>query len=127
MIDDEAEARETGAKGQEAGQYPVGRPCGAESVTAAAGQTKAEDRPVWIDLDDRYLPISPASIMNRRMRNRTYGGVGGGRMIPAPYPMGPLTGESRQNPYGAARGGRLDRLRGGRRAVPLPRRPREGR
>jgi RNA-directed DNA polymerase len=42
MIDDEAEAREAGAKGQEAGQYPVGRPCGAESVTAAAGQTKAE-------------------------------------------------------------------------------------
>ena len=24
---------------------------------------------------------------NRRMRNRTYGGVGGGRSIPAPYPM----------------------------------------
>ena len=22
------------------------------------------------------------------MRNRMYGGVGGGRMIPAPYPMG---------------------------------------
>lgn len=42
MIDDEAEAREAGAKGQEAGQYPVGRPCGAESITAAAGQTKAE-------------------------------------------------------------------------------------
>ena len=42
MIDDDAEAREAGAKGQEAGQYPVGRPCGAESVTAAAGQTKAE-------------------------------------------------------------------------------------
>lgn len=42
MIDDEADIRETGAKGQEAGQYPVGRPCGAESVTAAAGQTKAE-------------------------------------------------------------------------------------
>ena len=41
MIDDEAQARETGAKGQEAGQYPVGRLCGAESVTAAAGQTKA--------------------------------------------------------------------------------------
>ncbi|HMM67299.1 MAG TPA: reverse transcriptase domain-containing protein [Dokdonella sp.] len=42
MIDDKAEARETGAKGQEAGQYPVGRPRGAESITAAAGQTKAE-------------------------------------------------------------------------------------
>jgi RNA-directed DNA polymerase len=42
MIDDKAEAREAGAKGQEAGQYPVGRPCGAESITAAAGQTKAE-------------------------------------------------------------------------------------
>ncbi|MHB1616692.1 MAG: group II intron reverse transcriptase/maturase [Metallibacterium sp.] len=42
MIDDEAEAREAGAKGREAGQYPVGRPWGAESVTAAAGQTKAE-------------------------------------------------------------------------------------
>ena len=42
MIDDEAEARETGAKGREAGQTPVGRPWGAESVTAAAGQTKAE-------------------------------------------------------------------------------------
>jgi RNA-directed DNA polymerase len=42
MIDDEAQARETGAKGQEAGQYPVGRSCGAEWVTAAAGQTKAE-------------------------------------------------------------------------------------
>lgn len=42
MIDDDAEARETGATGQEAGQYPVGKPCGAESVTAAAGQTKAE-------------------------------------------------------------------------------------
>src|SRR5487761_2117064 len=42
MIDDEAEAREAGAKGQKAGQYPVGRPCGAESITAAAGQTKAE-------------------------------------------------------------------------------------
>lgn len=42
MIDDDAEAREAGTKGREAGQYPVGRPCGAESVTAAAGQTKAE-------------------------------------------------------------------------------------
>jgi len=42
MIDDKAEAREAGAKGQEAGQYPVGRPCGVVSVTAAAGQTKAE-------------------------------------------------------------------------------------
>lgn len=42
MIDEKAEAREAGAKGQEAGQYPGGRPCGAESVTAAAGQTKAE-------------------------------------------------------------------------------------
>lgn len=42
MIDDEAEARGTGAKGQEAGRYPVGRPRGAESITAAAGQTKAE-------------------------------------------------------------------------------------
>ena len=42
MIDDKAEAREAGATGQEAGQYPVGRPYGAESVTAAAGQTKAE-------------------------------------------------------------------------------------
>jgi len=42
MIDDEAEAREAGTKGREAGQYPVGRPCGAESITAAAGQTKAE-------------------------------------------------------------------------------------
>lgn len=42
MIDEKVEAREAGAKGQEAGQYPVGRPCGAESVTAAAGQTKAE-------------------------------------------------------------------------------------
>lgn len=42
MSDDEAESREAGAKGQQAGQYPVGRPCGAESITAAAGQTKAE-------------------------------------------------------------------------------------
>jgi RNA-directed DNA polymerase len=42
MTDVKAEAREAGAKGQEAGQYPVGKPCGAESVTAAAGQTKAE-------------------------------------------------------------------------------------
>lgn len=42
MIDDEAEARETGTKGQEAGQYPVGRPYGAESITAATEQTKAE-------------------------------------------------------------------------------------
>lgn len=42
MIDAKAEARETGTKGREAGQYPVGRPWGAESVTAAAGQTKAE-------------------------------------------------------------------------------------
>src|SRR5487761_1634802 len=42
MIDDKAEAREAGAKGQEAGQYPVGKPCGAKSITAAAGQTKAE-------------------------------------------------------------------------------------
>lgn len=41
MIDVKADAREAGAKGQEAGQHPVGRPCGAESVTAAAGQTKA--------------------------------------------------------------------------------------
>lgn len=28
------------------------------------------------------------------MRNRTYGGVGGGRKIPAPYPM--ATGDHRQ-------------------------------
>ena len=42
MIDEKAEARETGAKGREAGQYPVGRPYGAELITAAAAQTKAE-------------------------------------------------------------------------------------
>ena len=42
MTDDKAEARATGTAGQEAGQYPVGRPCSAESVTAAVGQTKAE-------------------------------------------------------------------------------------
>lgn len=42
MIVDEAQARESGAEGREAGQYPVGRPCGAEPITAAAGQTKAE-------------------------------------------------------------------------------------
>lgn len=42
MIDDDAEAREAGAQGREAGQIPVGKPCGAESITAAAGQTKAE-------------------------------------------------------------------------------------
>ncbi len=42
MIDDEAQAREAGAKGREAGQYRVDRPCGAELITAAAGQTKAE-------------------------------------------------------------------------------------
>jgi len=42
MIDDDAEVRKAGARGREAGQYPVGRPEGAESVTAAAGQTKAE-------------------------------------------------------------------------------------
>lgn len=42
MIDVGAEARGTGAKGREAGQIPEGRPCGAETITAATGQTKAE-------------------------------------------------------------------------------------
>lgn len=39
---DEAQARGTGAGSREAGQYPVGRLHGAETNTAAAGQTKAE-------------------------------------------------------------------------------------
>jgi RNA-directed DNA polymerase len=42
MTDDDAEARATGAESLEAGRYPVGRRHGAESITAAAGQTKAE-------------------------------------------------------------------------------------
>lgn len=42
MIADEAQARAAGAEGREAGQYPAGRSCGAETITAAAGQTKAE-------------------------------------------------------------------------------------
>jgi RNA-directed DNA polymerase len=42
MRADEAQARATGAEGREAGQYPVGRLCGAEAGTAAIGQTKAE-------------------------------------------------------------------------------------
>ena len=42
MIDDDAEARETGASDAKAGQYPVGVLHGAESITAEAGQTKAE-------------------------------------------------------------------------------------
>src|SRR5699024_5697471 len=42
MIDEKAEAREAGVMGQEAGRYPVGRPYGAKSVTAAIGRTKAE-------------------------------------------------------------------------------------
>jgi RNA-directed DNA polymerase len=42
MIDDDAEARATGAGDLEAGRYPVGRSRGAESITAGAGQTKAE-------------------------------------------------------------------------------------
>lgn len=41
MIDDDAEARETGATDQESGQYPEGRSWGAESVTADVGQTNA--------------------------------------------------------------------------------------
>lgn len=41
MIDDDAEARVTGASDPKAGQYPVGGLHGAESVTAVAGQTKA--------------------------------------------------------------------------------------
>jgi RNA-directed DNA polymerase len=39
---DEAQARETGAERREAGQYPAGRRSGAETCTAAIGQTKAE-------------------------------------------------------------------------------------
>ncbi|HMM67298.1 MAG TPA: reverse transcriptase domain-containing protein [Dokdonella sp.] len=35
----------------------------------------------------QHQPVSSVSLMNRRMRNRTYGGVGGGRSIPAPYPI----------------------------------------
>lgn len=42
MHADEAQARATGTEGREAGQYPVGRPCGAETGTAAVGRTKAE-------------------------------------------------------------------------------------
>lgn len=34
-----------------------------------------------------YSPALPASRMNRRMRNRTYGGVGGRRGNPSSYPM----------------------------------------
>ena len=44
-------------------------------------------RPAAIGLNDRHQPAPSASLVNRRMRNRTYGGVGGGRRIPAPYPM----------------------------------------
>lgn len=39
---DEAQAREAGAEVREAGQYPAGRPCGAETRPAAVGRTKAE-------------------------------------------------------------------------------------
>ncbi len=42
MIVNDAEARATGAASQEAGQYRAGGLCGAEAITAAAGQTKAE-------------------------------------------------------------------------------------
>lgn len=40
-----------------------------------------------IGLTDQHPSPPPVSLVNRRMRNRTYGGVGGGRRIPAPYPM----------------------------------------
>jgi group II intron reverse transcriptase/maturase len=36
-------------------------------------------RPHGARVAGRYLPALPASLMNRRMRNRTYGGVGGRR------------------------------------------------
>jgi hypothetical protein len=37
--------------------------------------------------------VSYAADRNRRMRNRTYGGVGGGRRIPAPYPIAPTSSQ----------------------------------
>ena len=43
MSVDEAQVRGTGAESREAGQYPAGRRCGAETNTAAVGQTKAEE------------------------------------------------------------------------------------
>lgn len=42
MNDEKAEAREAGAADWEEGRHPLDRPHGAESVTAAGGQTKAE-------------------------------------------------------------------------------------
>lgn len=42
MIDETADARATGAADREEGQHPLGRSYGAESITAAGGQTKAE-------------------------------------------------------------------------------------
>ena len=44
-------------------------------------------RPAEVGLYTRHQSESSASLVNRRMRNRTYGGVGGGRSIPAPYPI----------------------------------------
>jgi RNA-directed DNA polymerase len=41
---DEAQVRETGAGSREQGQYPEGRLDGAKTRTAAAGQTKAEEK-----------------------------------------------------------------------------------
>lgn len=53
MIDATTEVREAGAMGREAGQYPVGRPCGVEPVTAAVGQTKAEESRLMESVTER--------------------------------------------------------------------------
>src|SRR5690606_13238548 len=74
MIDDDAEAREAGTKGREAGQYRVGRPCGAEWVTAAAGRTTAEASRLMEAAVERS---NVCSACQRGVRNDGAPGVGG--------------------------------------------------
>jgi hypothetical protein len=89
MDDEEAQARALRSDGADTprvadagcgGRNPSAASDGAEAATATRGRTKAEVATQLMEqVVERYPPALPESIMNRRMRNRTYGGVGGRR------------------------------------------------
>jgi hypothetical protein len=57
------------------------------SQSHECGLPEVLHRPPGGQFVGRHLPALPASLMNRRMRNRTYGGVGGRGGNPSPYPI----------------------------------------
>src|ERR1700674_3170249 len=55
----------------------------------ARGLPEVLVRPSGVGVAARYRAAPPAHFMNRRMRNRMYGGVGGRRGCPGPLPDRP--------------------------------------